>query len=249
MRNYDSTARHCRKLLLLLLIAVLCGCVHAGSANHSTDLALVHPLEDDTRQSVVDHFQALCLRKPLFPEEAANLAEGWGWRAASDEILAGAGLAGLRKQILAIPGGGARFDEEQVLLARAGKAGVAEPSEQGLVHIAAIERRIAGSSTRSTTCAVYSHSDFLKTCEQIGRHVNRAPDRNQFYRERDAHFIQWNTRLDGLAAVLSCSRTPQSQLFPFEGTILSVHVDHTGTARKSAFNTPAVRSSLPVFVE
>lgn len=230
---------------MLVLAVALAGCSQTTTSAYAPDLALSTPLahmaEGDTLSAAVSHFQDLCLRPAMSPAEGKALALRLGWREVGDDELVKAGLQRLRKAILEVPGGGARIREEQEIVTR----DAVESDEDKALLIAAFDRRLAGNETRSTQCTVYLQGDYLKTCETLGKVADRAPDRNHRYPQRDAHFIQWTIRLDGREAILNCSRTPQSVLLPYDGVTLSVHADHSGTARKTAFKPVAVRSSQP----
>lgn len=250
MNGDDSKIRkivYGARLTVLCALAALAACSQTTISSRTPDLAFAAPiselLENGASSTAVSYFQDLCLRAPHSPADGKALALRLGWQTASNEELQNAGLGNLRKAILEIPGGGARFREEQEIVSRR----IIDGDGRAAILVGAFERRIAGQEVRSSQCSVYLQDDFLKTCETLGQFVGRAPDRNQAYPQRGAHFIQWAIRLDSREALLNCARTPQSVLLPYEGITLSVSVDHSGTARKSAFGSMPVRSTPPAF--
>ena len=233
MEKTDSPALPLLLSILLGLSACSAETTSHGSGEDKLDLSLVADNGTETSFPEANEFKRTCLSGAHLPEDAKIIATGSGWSEAGSRELEEAGLTQLRKTVLSIPGGGGRFVEEQEILSKT--------SSEGSM-ILNLERRISGDETRSTLCALYSRTEFLKACEQLGREIGKAPDRNQKYPEREAHFIQWQTLIDGKEATVSCSRTPQSALMPYDGTVLSVLIDHSGTAQKTAFKQPRVRT-------
>ena len=223
----DSTLKALASLLLTMFVSgctsgelVLAGLQKDTIISGSVDKQM-HPL--------VAGFRDTCLNSPGQLAEIHDNATSNGWTQATDDDLASQGLVALRKLVLTIPGGGGRFDEEQLLFSRA----YAETR-----HILNLERRYTAKETLSTRCDIYGHHDFLKSCEALGRLLNRAPDHNQIYRNNEAHFIRWDVVLDGRMAVISCDKAPNSAIMPYRGMVLSLKVDHARPA--------PVRTSRPV---
>ena len=176
-------------------------------------------------------FRQVCLTGRTFPQSVSTLALDQGWRPASETDLEAAALETLKKTVLEMPGGGARINEEQQLLAL-------PIPDSAVPLIVSAERRMADGRTRSTRCALYTEAPFLSQCEAMGRLAGKAPDSNQRYEATGAHFIRWQGTVENRPAVLGCETTPQSPTLAYSGTVLSLTVDYT-------LHTGAVRSSRP----
>lgn len=216
----------------LVLTGILSGCTSGEliAAGVQEDTIISGDV-DAQEHPLVAGFQDTCLKSPGHLADIRDAARGDGWLQATDEDLASQDLSVLRKMILSIPGGGGRFDEEQELLSKAfGEAR----------DILNLERRFKGAETLATRCDIYGRHDFLKSCEALGKLLNRAPDHNQVYRDKEAHFIRWDVVLNGRIAVISCDKAPNSTILPYPGMVISLKVDH-------ARQVP-VRTSQPVSV-
>ena len=200
---------------------------HSGCTSEELVLAglqkdtIISGSVDRQMHPLVAAFQDTCLKYPGQLPAIRDSATREGWSQASDGDLSAEGLTALRKLVLAIPGGGGRFDEEQLLLSR---------SVVNSRDVLNLERRYRGDETLATLCDIHGRHDFLKSCEALGRLLNRAPDHNQIYRDKEAHFIRWNVVLDGKVAVISCDKAPNSAVLPYAGMVLSLKVDHARPA-------------------
>ena len=172
----------------------------------------------DNTPLLVGQFSSLCLnteRKVKQIIEDANLS---GWKVASKEKLKKEDLGRLKKQTLIIPGGGAPVEETQNILIK---------SFEDENFILEISQRFDRKQLTTNTCTIYGkQSEFLKNCSSLGELIKRAPDQNTKYKESDAHFIGWNASLSNRPARIKCQHTPNSPTLPYDGTQLSVSVDH-----------------------
>lgn len=221
---------------IIIPVCGLSGCV--SEANTQNDIALALRTNPEVLLEVDDDavsaFHSLCLSGITLPDEIRSFALLEGWQDASDEQLSDNGLSRLRKLVLVIPGGGGRFDEEQnILFHRFSKTN----------YIASLERQFVGSKTQLTKCDLYAKTPFLKSCESLGKLLNRAPDYNHIYKENDAQFIRWKTQIEGKAGTISCNHAPKSPTLPYDGVSLSLRVDYLSPIKKSVTSQPVLDAS------
>ena len=208
---------------VLLSCLVLSNCTSAQLNSADLDAALANRPFAEEGSSIISSFRGLCLSGELLPEGWEVSSFSNGWTKATDKVLDEAGLSPIKKIVLEIPGGGGRFDEEQRLISK---------SHDQEAMIGNLERRYIGTQTLSSSCSVYGKVEHLKTCETIGRLLDKAPDPNQRYAHNNSHFIRWETRIDGRPATISCDYVPESQSLTYDGTVLSLVIDHTQKAKQ-----------------
>lgn len=200
------------------MCVLLTSCV---STNRDTDISTISSAlntEGVLQSKLITAFRQVCLSGGTSPERWMSAVTAAGnWQTSDDTSLGAAGLQGLRKLVLAIPGGGGRFDEEQTLYS------ISDPSEQLVLNL---ERRYTGEKTLSSKCEIYGRYDFLKTCQALGTAIGRPPDHNQRYDNRGAHFIRWDTLVKNKTSTISCETAPQSPTLGYDGISLHLRIDH-----------------------
>ena len=216
MSLFDSKIQ---SVFLVILGALLSSCVSSelSQSDLSADVGRSRSAYVLDNPLVMD-FQSLCINGKTYPWEWQETGLKLDWRNATERELEIATLGKLRKSVLAIPGGGARFDEEQILLSK---------GESDQLVISSLERRFKGNSSLLSSCSVFAQSDHLKTCESIGKLLGRAPDHNKSYPQNKAHFIRWDTFVNTHPATISCDYAPNSKTQAYDGTVLTLQIDHT----------------------
>lgn len=210
----DSKMRHG---LILALGTLLSSCVSVGDKPDLGTISQELFVDKEQEADLLQAFHAICLSAGTMPEDWQAAADETGWTQASDEHLKAAGLSGLRKKVLSLPGGGGRFDEEQIILT---------DSVMRLPTIINLERRYKGVQTLSSVCAAFAKVPFLQSCEALGGMIGKAPDDNRKYAGSDAHFIRWEVRVNGMPGNISCERAPNTPSLPYQGTILRLSINH-----------------------
>ncbi|MGB7334923.1 MAG: hypothetical protein WBD01_03940 [Salaquimonas sp.] len=234
MKNSDSKLS---PFSVLLSATLLSGCVTPvpGGANNIVSISSALSTHDDGGDQLISQFRSICLSGSIFPDEWADYASARSWTLSNAGGLEAAGLTPLKKHVLSIPGGGGRFDEEQIILS------LGDPQNQMTLNL---ERRYSGETTLSSFCEIYSKQEYLRTCEALGKGIGRAPDHNQRYADKNAHFIRWEANTNNMPASISCETAPQSAVLPYSGISLRLRIDHTETlSAKSQFT-----ASQPVSV-
>jgi len=213
---------------LILTCLGLSACV---SANQSTrnfqaiDLPAQSANLDDTSE-LVSQFTNLCLSGEVDARQIIAAAKSTDRQFATQQTLKKESLVRLKKQTL--PGGGEPIEETQELLSK---------SFEEVHLILEISQQFEHKKLTATTCTVFGKkNEYLKNCEQLGKLINRAPDQNTKYKESKAHFISWRGSVSSKQAAIKCITRPNSPTLPYEGTQLTVNINHLTeikTVRKS----------------
>jgi len=211
MRVFDSFKQ-------LIAMAALSGCVSAGPDIGALDLSSSQALSTSELTRV---FQQACLMGNRTSLGGDEFAMGLiGWSLADDVLLEQNGLEALRKTVLAVPGGGARYSGTQELYAM---------TSGEMTIVLGHEQDFARTKHVTSRCSVYAPGELLAECESLGRLVGKAPDKNLNFPSSKARFISWDVKTGNRAAVVGCEHAPQSRLMPYEGIVLSLTIDEQAT--------------------
>lgn len=200
--------------IISLFTFMLTSCV---AQNKSVDLAALDLSQlGNTEQEIqpfADRFASLCIKNISDISKVLPQENELNWSVTNDEKLNSLGLTNLRKKILEIPGGGARYRETQNIYV---------DENEGSPLVLNIEERFENEQLSSQKCEFYAKENLLESCAALGKILKQAPDRNQKYPEQNAHFISWNLKAGDRPAHLVCKQVPSSGLLPYDGIVLSL---------------------------
>lgn len=189
------------------------------------------------RSVLLTAFVQQCLGQINSSSEFAALAVQNGWQAADSAILEEAGLSRLKKTVLEIPGGGSPVRETQSLFSK---------RYRNAVFILGIEERYERRRRLNTSCSLYGQGEpLLKVCAALGKIIGRAPDENRRYEGSNSHFITWRSTPGDRPTQIRCQQSPQSQILPYAGVVLSKLVDQSPviSRRTSSVSRPRAGGS------
>jgi len=200
----------------------LAACTTGGSVRetaipaHSASPPHQQPAE---RSALLTAFVQQCLGPVNSSSEFAALAVQNGWQAADSAILEEAGLSRLKKTVLEIPGGGSPIRETQSLFSK---------RNRDTILVLGIEERYERRRRLNTSCSLYAQGEpLLKVCAALGKIIGRAPDENRRYKGSNSHFITWRSTPGDRPTQIRCQQSPQSQVLPYAGVVLSKLVDQS----------------------
>jgi len=223
IRQNKATAKALAAILIICTCGLLLtGCIKGTMQLHKQDISKLDntPAQDSLMASA---FAKLCMSGKLSAQEMAENAIQQGWSRANKVSLTKHGLTGIKKQILKIPGGGARVHESQEIFEKR--------FEENTLHLG-IEERFDRDQLVSTQCSVFSQQEILLgVCAAIGNRLSRNPDTNRIYKNSGAHFVSWNASSQDRPVKISCQQAPNSIIQPYEGVAVFLVINQTPQAR------------------
>ncbi len=204
-KTYSLLAR------LILLAGSLTGCIATSSSQY---LSSVKPelLEKHHGSDLAASFASICLSGDGSTSGKKARALAGEFSPVGDRELAKAGLQGMKKQVLEIPGGGGRYRDTQEFLAKESRFLLLE------------ERHEHGKLSSAKCRMVSSEEEFLSVCAALGKTLGKAPDSNTRYTGSDGQFLKWNSALANRPALVGCEKAKDYPAKGFEGTVLTATV-------------------------